>query len=184
MPRVRQRHFGFTLVEILIATTIAGLVMVGVLTTNFQLLRSGVRITQYAEMEAQVRRGLDQFSYDARTATGIKWNSPTNLTLTVPASGGTSRTVTYAWNVADETFYYVPGADATVAAGRTILVRGIPSAAFSFARFDRNGNVATTDLETKRVQVNLAVRRKSSVGAAASENGISATFTMRNKPVK
>src|SRR5688572_11779810 len=59
LRRGRSKHqaAGFTLTEVLVAALLGGLILTGVLTTNLQLLRSGVRITQYAEMSSQIRRG-------------------------------------------------------------------------------------------------------------------------------
>ena len=49
---------GFTLVEVMVGALLGGFVLAGVLVTNLQLMRSGLRITQYAEMSTQTRRGL------------------------------------------------------------------------------------------------------------------------------
>jgi len=179
---------GFSLVEVMIAASLTGFVLWGVLTTNLQLLRSGVRITQYAEMEAQVRRGLEQLGHDLKIAIGLRWNGASDITLTVPSSGGTTSQVTYAWTATAGVFFLVPGADSTATAGRVNLIAGIPPLAngnpgLAFARFDRDGNAATTDLATKRVQVTLTATRKAPTAAASSQNLVSATFTMRNKAV-
>ena len=76
---------------------------------------------------------------------------------------------------------------AAVTAGRIYLVRGIPllsdgSAGLTFARYDRDGNVATTDLATKRVQVSLNVVRSQSSVASTTDTAVSAIFVLRNKP--
>jgi prepilin-type N-terminal cleavage/methylation domain-containing protein len=184
MSRRTAHSAGFTLVEVLVAATLVGIVLWGVLTTNLQLVRSGVRITQYAEMESQVRRGMEQFGHDLKIATGISWNSSADITLTLPTNSGGSTQATYAWSATEESFYVVAGADSRVTAGRTYLVRGIPAASLTFARYDRDGNVATTDLATKRVQVSMLVTRSAGRTAAATENSVSATFTMRNKIVE
>ena len=178
---------GFTLVEVMVAALLGGLVLVGVLTTNLQVIRSGVRLTQYAEMEAQVRRGLDQLGRDLRIASGITWNGTSDITLTVPTSSGSTRRVTYAWTSSSQSLFQVAGTDSTVTAGRIYLVRGIAPLAngdpgLTFNRFDRDGNAAATDLATKRIQVSLTVGRQAGVMAAATENNVSATFTLRNKP--
>lgn len=178
---------GFTLVEVMVGALLGGIVMTGVLVTNVQLMRSGVRITQYAEMSTQTRRGLEQLGIDLKSASGLKWNSSADVTIAIPTSSGSTRQVTYAWTSATQSFFSVPGADSTVIAGRVVLVSGIPalpdgSPGVTFARYDRNGNMATTDLATKSVQVSLNVSRTARTAATATATAVSATFILRNKP--
>lgn len=178
---------GFTLVELMVAATLSGLVLTGILTATLQLMRSGVRITQYAEMSTQIRRGLEQLGHDLRIASDIKWNSASDITLTLPVAGGGTTQVTYAWTSATQSLFLVPGTDSSVTTGRDLLVQGIPafadgSAGVTFARYDRDGNAATTDLATKRVQVFLNVVRQTGETATATDTAVSASFILRNKP--
>lgn len=177
---------GFTLVEVMVATAISVFILAGVLTANLQIMRSGVRITQYAEMEAQVRRGLDYLGRDLKSALDITWNSETDITLTLPVPDGTTTKVTYAWTAASGSFFRVPGASSTVTTGRLELVRGIPALAgglpgLSFARFDYNGVAATTDATTKRITVTMNVARSATTAVAANQNSVSVSFTLRSK---
>lgn len=178
---------GFTLVEILVAASLGLVVLAGVLTANLQIMRSGVRITQYSEMETQVRRALDTLGHDLKEALDLKWNSESDITLTIPTSDTTSAQVTYAWTAASESFYRVAGASSAATTGRLELVRGIPAlpgggAGLTFSRFDRDGATATTDAATKRISVTMTVTRSARTAATTSENTVSATFTLRNKP--
>jgi hypothetical protein len=166
---------------------LSGIVLAGVLNTYLQLMRSGVRLTQYAEMNAQIRRGLEQLGVDLQNATAITWNSASDITLTVPTLSGATRQVTYAWTSGTQSLFQVPGADSTATLGRIFLVNGIPAfagggAGVSFARFDRDGNPAITDLATKRVQVVMNVVRQAQTAATATDTTVSAAFLMRNKP--
>lgn len=184
----REGARGFTLVELMVAALLGGLVLTGVLATNLQLLRSGVLVTQYAEMSAQVRRGIGQLEGDLKSANAITWNSASDITLTIPTSGGSTRQVTYAWTGAAQAFFMVPGASSAATSGRVVLVNGIPaqtdgSAGVAFARYDRDGNVATTDLATKGVQVRLNVVRSARTAARTTDTAVSAVFILRNKPV-
>ncbi|MCF7761883.1 MAG: prepilin-type N-terminal cleavage/methylation domain-containing protein, partial [Cephaloticoccus sp.] len=179
--RSRAPSRGFTLVELLVVVVLSGIVLTGVMTTNLQLMRSGVRITQYAEMSTQIRRGFEQLGTDLRNAQSITWNGPSDITMTVPTLSGTSRAVTYAWTNATQSFFVVPGTDSTVTTGRIILVRGIPAYAdgspgASFSRYDRTGGVATTDLAMKRIQLTLNVVRQARTSATATDTAVSAAF--------
>lgn len=176
----------FTLVELLAAVTISGFVLAGVLTTYLQLGRSGARLTQYAEMNTQIRRGLEQFGSDVRCASGITWNGTSDVTLTIPTLAGGTRQVTYAWTSATQAFFLVPGASSAATAGRIYLQRGIPALADGspgvvFARYDNLGNAATTDAATKRLQVSLYLTRSARTAAGTSDTAVSASFMLRNK---
>lgn len=183
----RPTSGGFTLVELMVAALLGGLVLTGVLTTNLQLLRSGVRVTQYAEMSTQVRRVFEQLERDLKSASDLAWNNASDITLTIPTAAGTTRQVTYAWTSATQSFFLVPGASSAVTAGRVILVRGLPiksdgSAGVLFARYDRDGNTASTNPATKRVQVILNLVRSTGSAAQATDTAVSAIFILRNKP--
>jgi Tfp pilus assembly protein PilW len=180
------RWAGFTLVELMVAAFLGSLVLAGVLTTNLQLMRSGERVRQYGEMSSQVRRAVGQLEGDAKNAIAITWNNSSDITLTIPTQTGTTSQVTYAWTSATQSFFVVPGASSAVTTGRIYLARGIPtrsdgSAGGLFARYDRDGNVATTDLATKRLQISLNLVRTAQTTANSTDVAVSAIFTLRNK---
>jgi len=171
----------------MVAAALSGFILAGVLTANLQLMRSGIRIAQYAEMETQLHRGLEQLGNDLKGASDIVWNNASDITLTVPNSAGGTSQVTYAWSSTTNNFFRVPGASSAATTGRIYLIQGIPAlaggaAGLTFARFDRDGNAATTNLTTKRVQVTMTISRQAQGIASMSENSVSATFTLRNKP--
>lgn len=168
----------------MVGSVIGGFVLVGVLATFLMLGRSGVNVVNYATMDAQTRRGLEDFAQDVRMASGIVWNSPTSVTLTVPDNySGTGNQVTYAW---DETvgsvtcgyFYRVPGTAASVAS-RTLYVANVTS--FTFNRYDRLNAAATDDAHTKRIQISMKITSSNSTVVAATDTTISASFILRNK---
>lgn len=172
----------------MVAALIGGFVLLGVLATNLQLMRSGVRMNQYAEMNSQVRRGLEQLSHDLKIASGVTLNNVSDLTLTVPLAAGGTTQVTYAWTSATQSFFVVPGASSAVTVGRIFLVRGVPALpngdpGVSFARYNRDGAATASDAATKRIRINLNVTRQSGTTAKVSDSAVSATFTLRNKPV-
>jgi prepilin-type N-terminal cleavage/methylation domain-containing protein len=178
---------GFTLVELMVAALLGGIVLTGVVATNLQLMRSGVRVTQYSEMSSQVRRAIEQLEGDLKSASAITWNNASDITLTIPTTAGGTRQVTYAWTSATQSFFSVPGASSAVTTGRIFHVKGIPtrsdgSAGVAFARYDRDGNAATTDLATKRVQVSMDLVRTAGTTAKTTDTAVSAIFILRNKP--
>lgn len=179
---------GFTLVEILVAVTISIFVLAAVLAANLQIVRGGVRLSQYVEIDSQVRRALEMLSRDLKAAKAITWNSSSDITLTLPLTDTTTTQVTYAWTDASGTFFRVAGASSTTLVGRLELIRGIATlpdgtAGLVFARFDRDGQAATTDAATKSIQVNMTVARNPRAAGAGSTTMVSATYTLRSKPI-
>ncbi len=175
---------GFTLVEVMIGSTIAVFVLAGVLSSFVMLGRSGALIYNYNGMSVEARRALEEFGQDVRMASAIVWNGTASVTLTVPdnyVSNG--NLVTYAYNSATSgatarAFYRRPGNAASTAAA-TVLVRNVVSG--SFYRFDRLDASATTDAATKRLEFALRMRTGGLGSVAATENAVSASFLLRNK---
>jgi|JI10StandDraft_1071094.scaffolds.fasta_scaffold03143_4 Tfp pilus assembly protein PilW len=188
-PRPARRA-AFSLVEIMIGASIGSFVLLGILTAFVTLGRNGARLYNYNTMETESRRALDEFSQDVRMASGIVWNSATSVTLTVPDNyAAYGNQVTYAYDSATtgatrRTFYRVPGNPSTTYSTpptRTALARNVTSC--TFARYNRNTPAApaTTDAETKRLQVTMKISVTTATTVAATENAISATYLLRNK---
>lgn len=175
---------GFTLTELMIGTSLSTIVLAGVLSAFLMLGRSGMNAAGYAVSEAEIRRGVEEFSQDVRMASDITWNSATSITLTVPNNyTGHGNQVTYAYDNSTtgptaQSFYRMPGA-ATSTAGKLIFVRSVSS--FAFARFNRLDAAATNNAETKRIQISMNVRRTRATLVAANTTLVMASYILRNK---
>lgn len=181
-PNSKSR--AFTLVELLVATSIGSFVLLGVLTTFLMLGRSGVILSNYTTMDAQTRRALEDFAQDVRMSSGITWNGDTSVTLTVPGNyTTTSNLVTYAWDTTSGSatygyFYRMPGA-ASASNTKTTYIANVT--AFTFYRYDRLNTATTTDTATKRLQINMTVTMSKNTLVNATDTTISASFILRNK---
>ena len=176
-----RRRRGFTLTEVMVAAGIGAFVLTAVLAANQQIVKSGLRAANYAEMETQCRRSLDQLGSDLRSATAFTYNNASDITITLPTTGQ----ITWAWDSTTLCLYRVPGASSSATSGRLTFARGIPvgannAAGLTFSRFDRDGNAAATDGVTKRVSVKFSVKRATTGLATATENAVTATFVLRN----
>lgn len=164
----------------MVGSTIGSFVLVGVLSAYLMLSRSGALAYSYNTMSIDARRALEEFAQDVRMASAITWNGADAITLTVPDNYLTSANqVTYAHSSVSGTFYRKPG-DAASSAVASILARNVASA--TFYRFDRLDAAATTDAGTKRIELALRLRRGGVGTSAATENALSASFILRNKP--
>lgn len=177
---------GFTLVEVLIASTLSTFVLAGVLSSFLFLARTSFRASAYSEMEAEVRRGLETISRDIRNASDVHWNSAQSITLTV---NGAPVTYAYDGRAASATyrsFYRVPG-DAASTQPRTVLIRSLEPD-FAFRRYkvvqpDVSDNTAHNDAETKQLQLVLRARQTNLATTGASQAVVSSRYVLRNKQV-
>lgn len=189
--RSKRSTGGFTLVEIMIGSTLGTMILAAVLSTFLMLGRSGANVVAYSTMEAQSRRALEEFSQDLRMASDITWNGTTSVTLLVPDNYPAAtpthvdhNRVTYAYNSATKAFYRMPGI-ASSNNTKTTLIKNV--SALEYSRYDRvNNPIATTEtsnVTTKRIRVYMLVSTKEVTVARATNTILSASYILRNKPV-
>jgi Tfp pilus assembly protein PilV len=192
-PRTRKKSAaGFTLTEVIIASTLMVTIMAGVLSTGLFVMKSGYTASSYSEMEAQARQGLEIFGRDVRMAKSITWTSSTKIALTTTNKAGTD--FVYVYEYANNAFTRTQ--TAPVALPAQTLITGIAANSFSMTGFKitidpSTGNpyqVDTSDpsqasVDTKQLQLSLSVSRKASTGPSANANVISARYILRNKRV-
>jgi Tfp pilus assembly protein PilW len=183
MPdRKRSGTRAFTMLELLIATGISSVILVGVLSAFLMIGRTGYNASSYSIMEAEARRALDTFSIEARMASNVTWTNSSSVTLTV-LSSTSNYSVTYYYNSAEKAFYRVLG-PAGSTAGRMTLIRDVED--FAFRRFKVvNGSdfAANNDLETKQLQIMLRTVRSRTTTVDATNAVLSARVILRNKVV-
>jgi prepilin-type N-terminal cleavage/methylation domain-containing protein len=180
-----ERRRAFTLVEVMIGATLGSIVLAGVMSTFLMLSRSGMNAANYTTMDTQCRRALEEFAQDVRMASNVAWNSSSSVTLTVPENyTTTSNLVTYTWDNTSSSptyrcFYRVPG-DASATSPKTIFVRNVTT--FTFYRYDRLNAATTSDASTKRLQISMKVSTTSNTAVTVTDQMVSASFILRNKP--
>lgn len=183
--RTRRRR-GFTLPEVIIGASLGTIVLAGVLSTFLMLGRNGVSAAGYSDMDAQARKALEEFAQDVRMASDVTWHSSRALTLTVVDNyAATGNQVTYAWDN-DSTsdtyrcFYRIPG-DGTAPNTKTIYIRNVTD--FSFYRFNRLNAATASNAATKRIQIAMTIATSGATLVTSTNNVVSASFILRNKPV-
>lgn len=176
----------------MIAASLGSFVLLGVLTTFLLLGRSGVAAQNYSQMEADARRGLEEFAQDVRMANDITLNgsSPyTSITLSMPVTtpagnySANGNQVTYAFDSSASgatatSLYQLPGNSSSTATKR-VLVRKVATLSFSF--FDRLDNATTTTTSIKRVQISMQLRNTGNTLVAETDTIVSANAILRNK---
>ncbi|MFT3830834.1 MAG: prepilin-type N-terminal cleavage/methylation domain-containing protein [Opitutaceae bacterium] len=175
---------GVTLVELMIAMAISGLVMAGVMSTYLFIARSSVRVSNYTDMERAATLSLEKLGREVRMAQKlVSTGTPVNeITLTIPNSSGTgTHTVTYTYSSSARTLVRKSGTETTV------IIRDIQAGSFSFKRFDKLQNsldlpgVALPDYSTKQLQVTLTIAPDTKgLVASTTKRVISSRFVLRN----
>lgn len=172
----RRGGRGFTLVEIIIASGIGAFVLAAVLTAYGFIVRSGVNLSNYSEMEGQARTALELFAEDTRQASSITWNSKYSVTLLVSGNP-----VVYQYDDSARIFQRLVGGNT-----RNLLA-GVQ--AFEFKAYNITGTeLSLSDLTaagkgTKQLQISLTAARTNQTVTRASNTVLSARFILRNKRV-
>lgn len=171
---------GFTLVELMIGSSLGAFILAAVLSTFLFMGRSGANMQNYNDMEAQARKALEYFAEDTRQASGVTWGADSNsLTLAV---NGTS--VVYLYDPSARTFYRRDSS------GTKALVTGITI--FAFSAYNITGaslplattaNLTAANGTTKQLQISLEASRTNTTVVAATNTVLSARFVLRNKKV-
>ncbi len=171
----------------MIGAALGSVVLAGVMSTFLMLSRSGIAAVNYTTMDAQSRRALEEFAQDIRMASNVTWNSSASITLTVPENYVTSdptttNKVTYAWDNDSASgsyrcFYRLPGGSTS----KTIYIRNVTT--FLFTRFDRQNHPTESNTSTKRIQISMTVTTTARTVVATTDQLVSASYILRNKPV-
>jgi Tfp pilus assembly protein PilW len=171
-----------SLVELMVSSTLAVIILSAVLSMFLFLGRTSANVINYAEMEAEARRGLEIFAQDTRQASDLIWNSRTSVNLTV-----NSTEITYSYNASDGSF------TRTLAGTTTTLIQGIKS--FTYTGYMITGaKVDISDLSTamkreaasdvtKQIQLYVLASRDTVSVTTATNTVLSARYILRNKRV-
>ena len=174
-PTTPARRRGFTLVEVMIATSLMAILTAAVLSSFIFILRAERSLANYAEMNTQARRLLEQLGRDARSAVDVTNTTASSITMSVPSNlSGSTQSVTYTYDSAAATV------SRQIGGVTTVLVKNVNTLTFNFLN---SSNAATASLlELKQMQVSLRILRTVQQ-ATTSEYVISAQYTLRSKAV-
>ena len=186
--RLPHSSRGFTLVELLIGSTLAAIVMSAVLSSYVFLGRNLTRTANYQTLEAKGREALTYLRRDFALAQAVKTGTTptaTSVTLVLPAGE-----VTYAYSASTLTRTANFGANPSL----TLLTNDFCTCtAFAFQYYTTTGgvpldqNTATTyvPLSIKQIQAGFTIQTPSthSVSTRAIYQAVSSRFLLRNKPL-
>lgn len=141
------RRRGFSLVEVMVATSIGVMLIVAILSTYTFLGRNLVRYSNYEDLTTMNRRALQFFASDVHTATGVSSFSSSQLTLVMPYVhpdySVTTYTVTYTYDASAATLVRSVSGTAPpgVATNSITLLTGVANLSFDY--LDMQGQSVT-----------------------------------------
>jgi Tfp pilus assembly protein PilW len=195
----RRSQRAFTLVELLVGTTLSGFLLTGVLSTFLMMGRTGANIRNYTEIEAKARRSLEDFSREARLAYSVASTySGTSVTLSIPdttsdpkGTGTGAYTVTYTFDSSSKQLTRTgpPIDNPTGTVATTTLIDGVQlipgtTTYLNYYRYYTDGSTDNNVLNTreiKQIEVSFQLQRQDTTVTAATNKVLSARFILRNK---
>jgi len=180
-----SRKAGFTLAEVLIASTIGAFIMIGVISSFIMMGKSQVNAYNYVGMEAQARRGLERFGEDVRmasyltTTSPVRW--PNEIQLTLPNAGDSSTTtVNYYYDSTAQTLSRTGPDPVTGAANTTtVLITNLLNCEFKRWQLGTSGP-ASNDAGTDQLQLRLTIQNTAVTAVTANNLVVSARYVLRN----
>lgn len=169
----REARSGFTLTEVLIATSIIAVAMTVAYSAIIQLSRGAASVANYTELNQKTRVVLEQFGRDIRMGKNVTAVSDNGITMTT--QGPTSEV-----NVI---YQYVPNTKTLFRTEEGTTRRMMwDIEEFKFVFYNILKQETTNPLEVKEVQLEATAQRKVSQ-ATNTQYIISAKYVMRNRVV-
>lgn len=182
----RRAKAGFTLTELIVATSISGIVLASMVGT-FLTFAIGVNsVGAYTGMSRDSRMMLEYFGRDVRLAEEVLVANASTLRIVSPDTDlYSASTVTYQYDDETKSFSRIETDSSGNEVSDKVLLDGLEQFVFSY--FDPLGNSLSVDtpsilLSVKSVQVDAEMLRDISK-TQVTDYIISARFMMRNRPV-
>jgi Tfp pilus assembly protein PilW len=172
-----RRAGGYTLGELMVAMSLAFVVIAGVISAYLFVGRNLTRLANVQQQDVKSRRALKWFTQDLSAASQLTTATSAQLVLTMPTASG-STTVTYT---------YTAGAGSTGTLTRTVggttttLLTNLST--FSFNYYNSSGTAITPDTNSvKGVDFTYLSRvGTSALGTRATTSMASPRVVLRNK---
>jgi len=163
----------FTLVEILVATSLSAIIFAGILAAYLFVGRNLTRLVNFQQQEVESRRALRLISEDVSAAISLSTATASQLVLSKRVSG-LPTSVTYAYSSGDQTL------TRTDSAGARTLLNGLTACTISY--FNKSGTAVTGSPQSvKGVEFSFTTAAGSAAsGTRASYTTVSPRILMRN----
>ena len=179
-----RRRAGFTLIEMLIAISIGGIVLAAATGSLVFLVRGSAGLANYHDMNLRSRLMLDKFASDSRMSENVNSATSTSVSLEVYNSSGGLDTVVYAFNSVAGTFKRTvyPGGDVTKGY-EDVILENVTTLNFTYYTLLRTTlSEPVTLISIKEIQLD-ALMKLHALETVNTNQIISARYMMRNKKV-
>jgi prepilin-type N-terminal cleavage/methylation domain-containing protein len=170
---------GFTLTEIMFATAIGSVMMIGIITSYIFSLKGFRALSNYTQLNAESRIAMDWFSRDARMGMAVSSFSSNQIVLVVPTAFSSTNGLITASNFVTHAFSPQGWYRTVAGTGKTSLL-ATSVTAVAFRMYDRVDVVTTQATQAVSVQV-TAQLSKTILSQRQSQQVLSARLRMRNK---
>lgn len=175
-PSASPQTAGFTLVELLVASSICVITIAAVLTAFLFFTRTGISIGNWHDFEAHNLRVVETFARDVRQADQVEWDNAHRLQLTVVGEN-----IVYVFDSEAGTLARRK-ADGTVSTLASDLVE------LNFLPYGVDGeplplwgNLSDTSMKTKMIRIGFTVERGIAGGPSSRASLSSSRYMLRNK---
>lgn len=176
----------FTLTELMMATTISGLVLASIISTFLVFAVGSKSVGAYTMMSQDSRLVLEYFARDMRSAEDVTQAGADTLAVRTPNSSFyNGNSITYEFDEDTKLLSRIVEDSSGTEISNKTLLEGVEQFTFSYfgpLGAELNLNTASILLSVKSVQVDAEMRRSIS-RTEATDYIISARFMMRNRPV-
>jgi Tfp pilus assembly protein PilE len=185
-PLHQKAAAGFTIAELVVATTISGIVLASMVGTFLTFAVGARSIGAYTDMSKDSRVVLENFARDMRAAEDVKQATTSTLEVVFPETSFYSgSSVTYDYDKDAKVLFRIEEDSSGKEISNELLLEGVEQ--FTFSYFDPlaaelSVNTASILLSVKSVQIDAEMLRNIS-RSEATDYIISARFMMRNRPV-
>ena len=171
-PKIRTS--GFTLAEVIVATTLSAMILAGLTSSYVFFVKSSVGMSNYVDMNMQTRRALEMFGRDVRATRTVNTMTATTFSATTLTLTGTE-TIVWAFNSGAKTLTRQVGGGAAIA-----ILNDVDSLTFKY--YNTVGAITASVSEARKVQIDAEMLR-TVIAIKNTNQVVSARFTMRNRNV-
>ncbi|HTX66187.1 MAG TPA: type II secretion system protein [Opitutaceae bacterium] len=183
------RHRGFSLVEMMVAVSIAAFVIAAMISSYVYMGRNLIRYSNQQDIETEIRRTLQMMAADVHAATDVSSFASSQFTLTMPYvhsdNSVTTYSVTYTYDSGALTITRTVSGTAppnVTTAALTMLTKVTPTGSMFEAR-DRVDHLTTTTINIKKITLASFNVTTGSANANTQliRTGASTRFILRSK---
>ena len=143
---------GVSLIELMVAVTLMGIIMTAILSSYMTLTRSAIAMGNYSEMSEKSRYALDVFSKDIRMTSAMTSFNATSLTVTALYGPSDTRTIVYTYDAVNDTLTRTEDSVAE------ILLENVTS--FTFKYYNTADLETSHTLEVQKVRITAELSKK------------------------